>query len=120
MEKQISYINNELTVNEHKLIFDYDVAQYRCDGEQVFVRLEIPTGIKLTRSAVRNVFAISRTGQIIWRLPIPVLKEFPKFSPLPITSIFLKDEALFATDFMGRIFRLNKNTGEGKIVGATK
>ncbi|WP_125981481.1 PQQ-binding-like beta-propeller repeat protein [Loigolactobacillus iwatensis] len=120
MKEQIKYNNNELTVNEHKLIFDYDVAQYRYDGEQVYVRLEIPTGIKLTSSAVRNVFAISKTGQIIWRLPIPVLKEFPKFSPLPITSIFLRDGVLLATDFMGRIFKLNKNTGEGKIVGATK
>ncbi len=77
------------------------------DGNLFFAILE-PSLEELS-----NVFAVDKEGKTIWQIKNVQPKDNMEYIVSPMVGINLsEDNHLFATDLMGRKFRVNKETGK--------
>lgn len=83
--------------------------------------LEIPSGRQLTEEEFCNVVAINESGGIEWRIKNIPPQSNPEYICSPIVGMNLDlNDNLFVTDFMGRKFQVNQETGNLKQIEIVK
>ncbi|MBO0468759.1 hypothetical protein JZO73_14745 [Enterococcus plantarum] len=112
IDNKVEYENNELTISGGKIVFQYNISELKSNNNYIFVRLEIPSGRNLTEEELCNVVAVNQSGSIKWRIKNIPPQNNPDYICAPIVGMNLDvNDILFVTDFMGRKFQVNQETG---------
>lgn len=113
IDNKVEYVNNELTISGEKIVFQYNISELKSNNNYIFVRLEIPSGRKLTEEELCNVVAVDESGSIKWQIKNIPPQNNPDYICAPIVGMNLDvNNILFVTDFMGRKFQVNQDTGD--------
>ena len=105
--KNISFDKNILYIGDKNIVFEDEIFQVKIEDEKIYVLLDIKPKEKLTYDDCNNVFCYSGKGRKIWQIGVR-----PKGNPTVYTMINFDDKYLYANDFMGRRYYIDKNTGE--------
>ncbi|MCK0473844.1 hypothetical protein [Halalkalibacter sp. APA_J-10(15)] len=109
---QVEYTKNKLDVFGKVVDFKYDIAEVEQNEQYIFVRLAIPSNIKMGESELRNVYAVNEVGKIQWQIKNFPPKNNPEYQCAPIVGIHIDSNGtLFVTDFMGRRFEVEQKSG---------
>lgn len=104
---KFSQYDNELVVENNKIVFDHDIRYVVEVNDTLIVLLEIPNNIMY----LNNVFGINKNGEIKWRIQ-SVGDVFPVKNQLPFENLMVNGTDVFVSDFYGRRFSLNPISGE--------
>jgi hypothetical protein len=106
---KIYFDENTLCIGEKQVVFDNKILQIKIDAEynRIYVLLEIPSVEKLTFNDFHNVYGFDMCGKAIWQI-----SRRPKGDEAVYIMIGLKDGKLYANDFLGRRYQVNRKTGE--------
>lgn len=99
--------NNEIVVNNKKIVFDHNIRYAKEVNEILIVLLEIPNNV----TYLNNVFGINKSGEIKWRIQ-SANDVFPLKNQLPFENLMVKGTDVHVSDFYGRRFSLNPKNGE--------
>ncbi|MDQ6423120.1 hypothetical protein RB620_27185 [Paenibacillus sp. LHD-117] len=99
--------DNELVVNDNKIVFDHKIRYVKEVRETLIVLLEIPSN----EVYLNNVFGITSIGIIKWRIQ-NVGDVFPIKNQLPFENLMLQGSDMFVSDFYGRRYSINPANGE--------
>ena len=102
-----SQYDNEIVVDNNKIVFDHNIRYVKEVNDTLIVLLEIPNNV----TYLNNVFGITRTGEIKWRIQ-NVNDGFPVKNQLPFENLMVKGTDVHVSDFYGRRFSLNTTNGE--------
>jgi len=102
-----SQYDNEIVVNDNKIVFDHNIRYVKEVNDILIVLLEIPNNV----TYLNNVFGINKIGEIKWRIQ-SVSDVFPIKNQLPFENLMVKDNDVYVSDFYGRRFSLNPSNGE--------
>lgn len=102
-----SQYDNEIVVNNIKIMFDHNIRYVKEVNEILIVLLEIPINV----TYLNNVFGINKSGEIKWRIQ-SVNDVFPIKNQLPFENLMVKGTDVYVSDFYGRRFLLNLKNGE--------
>ena len=105
--KNISFDKNILYIGDKNIVFEDEIFQVKIEDDKIYVLLDIKPKEKLTYDDCNNVFCYSGKGRKIWQIGVR-----PKGNPTVYTMINFDDKYLYANDFMGRRYYIDKNTGE--------
>lgn len=118
---KFEYNNNELIISGKEIKFQHNISELKSNATHIFLRLEIPTGQKLTEEELCNVVAIDGFGNIEWRIKNIPPEDNQNYICAPIVGMNLNEmDTLFVTDFMGRKFQVNQENGELKQIEIVK
>ena len=98
---------NILYIGDKNIVFEDEIFQVKIEDDKIYVLLDIKPKEKLTYDDCNNVFCYSGKGRKIWQIGVR-----PKGNPTVYTMINFDDKYLYANDFMGRRYYIDKNTGE--------
>lgn len=91
-------------------MFDKQVSNTIDLGDKVVVITDGRANNELNYDSYHNVYCVSKSGNLLWQIGAR-----PKGDEAVYVDISLKTEGLLATDFMGRRYWVDVNSGE--IVG---
>ena len=102
------YKKNRIEINGNAYEFEFEIRSVVQYKENYIVLLTIPYSSK----EINNIYSLDAEAKIKWRVEDLACK-FPKLKNLlPYEDMGLKDDKIYATDFYGRNFALNAETGE--------
>ncbi len=104
---KFSQYDNELVVENNKIVFDHNIRYVVEVNDILIVLLEIPNNIMY----LNNVFGINKNVEIKWRIQ-SVGDVFPVKNQLPFENLMVNGTDVFVSDFYGRRFLLNPINGE--------
>ena len=113
--KNIEYRENKLYIGETEILFTDKIQQVKYENDKVFILLDIPAKQELTYDDFHNVYCYSMDGTKVWTIGIR-----PKGDKAVYTMINVDDSYLYANDFLGRRYYVDKNTGDIKDMKITK
>ena len=111
---------NTLNINNIAVQFTGNIAEFKEINQQIIVRLDIPTTGFLTDNDFKNVYAIDVKGKIKWQIQNVRPVNNPNFQCAPIVNIQVLDDNLFVTDFMGRKYNVDIDTGNMNLKTVAK
>lgn len=104
---KFSQYDNELVVENNKIVFNHDIRSVVETNDTLIVLLEIPNNI----TYLNNVFGINKNGEIKWRIQ-SVGDVFSLKNQLPFENLMVNGTDVFVSDFYGRRFSINPINGE--------
>lgn len=99
-------MSNKIKIGNTVIEFNFEIKDTINNGNQLILLLEIP----YTHNELNNVYAYNENGELLWRVNTR-FHEYGIRKKLPFEMIKLIDNKLFATDFYGRSFNIDLNTG---------
>lgn len=112
---KISFEENVLYIADRELTFSDEIDQLKVDNDKIYVLLDIQPKEKLSYDDYHNVFCYSIGGEKVWQIGVR-----PKGDEAVYTMINFDNDFLYANDFMGRRYSVDKGTGEIKGMMVTK
>lgn len=103
---------NIVTNGKSTVEFSFNIRSLIEKGNTAFVLLDIP----FNDSAINNIYCLNSDMDIVWKVQ-DLNQVNPGRKNLPYEQMTIKDNTLYATDFLGRCYRINCN--DGKIEGKT-
>jgi len=106
---------NTLIINSRNIKFGFDI---RCTIEYkkyVLVLLSIP----FTKSDINNIYCVNEFGELVWQVEDLNLL-YPNLKNLPYEQMGIKDGILYASDFYGRSYSIDLDTGKIKECNIVK
>lgn len=107
MNEKISYKDNVLIINNSQVKFLHSIRSIKQVGNKILVLLAIPNNDK----TINNLYAINYQGEIIWQSQ-DLNEIYVNQRVLPYEQIVVNDQEIKATDFYGRRYFININTGK--------
>jgi subtilase family serine protease len=98
---------NVLLVGNKKVLFNYTIRYVENVNNILIVLLEIP----YNDTYLDNVFGVSNTGEIKWRIE-NVGKSCSVLNQLPFENLNVRGNNVSVSDFYGRRYFLNPITGK--------
>jgi hypothetical protein len=98
---------NELVVSNNKVVFNYPIRYIEEVNNTLIVLLEIP----YNETFLDNVFGVSNTGEIKWRIE-NVGDVFSVKNQLPFENLNIQGNEVFVSDFYGRRYFINPISGK--------
>lgn len=96
-----------IKINNNTFRFEYDirnVIQYKGN----FIVL---LGIPFNREEINNIYCLDNQANLLWQSEdLDIL--YPKKKNLPYEQMGIKEDAVFASDFYGRNYKINVQTGK--------
>ncbi|MCO7127665.1 hypothetical protein NIE88_18125 [Sporolactobacillus shoreicorticis] len=103
----VKYEGNKVYINKNVLIkLKYNIYQLLEEDGNLYILLDIPHGKKLDYDDFHNIYCYSIDGQIKWQIGKRNLGDNVVY-----TMIRLKNNKLYANDFLGRRYEVSKVTG---------
>jgi len=112
---KINIRENSLYIDEQEITFSDNIEQIKVDNDNIYVLLDIPPKEELSYDDFHNVFCYSGDGKRIWQIGIR-----PKGDEAVYTMISFDDDFLYANDFLGRRYSVDKYTGQIRSMRVTK
>ncbi len=102
------YEKKYIEINGNSYDFEFDirtVVQYK---EKYIVLLGIP----FNRTEINNIYCLDAQANLIWQSE-DLSTRYPELkNPLPYEQIGIKDDTIFASDFYGRNYKINADSGK--------
>lgn len=87
--------------------FKYDIRKVvKYEGRYV-VLLSIP----FNSQEINNIYCLDSQGNLVWRSE-DLATLYPTIKNLPYEQMGIKDDAIYASDFYGRNYKINLDTGK--------
>lgn len=103
---------NILFIDSIKVEFNFNIRSAVEYFDKVIILLSIP----YTKNDINNIYCIDKSGKIVWQSEDLKLL-YPNLKNLPYEQMGIKDNTLYASDFYGRSYSINVDTG--KIEGCS-
>ncbi|MEG1848068.1 MAG: hypothetical protein RRX92_02935 [Lachnospiraceae bacterium] len=107
---KIRYENKSLYIENQEISFKDNIFQIKIDDDKIYVLLDIPSKRELVYDDFHNVYCYSTKGEKKWQIGVK-----PKGDEAVYTMIGIDNDFLYANDFMGRRYTVEKRTGN--IIG---
>lgn len=109
-------VGKKLLILDKSIVFEENIAQFEVLTDKIIVMLEIAD----KNANLKNIYAVSFDGKIIWQV-----QSEEEFNPnlkdvLPYENLFFTKGNLSASDFYGRNFTINIDTGLIETMEITK
>ena len=102
------YEKKHIEINGNSYDFEFDiraVVQYK---EKFIVLLGIP----FNRTEINNIYCLDAQANLIWQSE-DLSTRYPELKNLlPYEQIGIKDDAIFTSDFYGRNYKINVDSGK--------
>ena len=102
------YEKKHIEINGNSYDFEFDiraVVQYK---EKFIVLLGIP----FNRTEINNIYCLDAQANLIWQSE-DLSTRYPELKNLlPYEQIGIKDDNIFASDFYGRNYKINVDSGK--------
>ena len=102
------YEKKHIEINGNSYDFEFDiraVVQYK---EKFIVLLGIP----FNRTEINNIYCLDAQAKLIWQSE-DLSTRYPELKNLlPYEQIGIKDDTIFASDFYGRNYTINVDSGK--------
>lgn len=110
------YEKNHIEINNNSYDFEFDIRAVIEHKEKYVVLLAIP----FNKTEINNIYCLDGQAKLIWQsedlsVRYPELKNL-----LPYEQMGIKDDIIFASDFYGRNYQINVNTGKIEGVKTVK
>lgn len=110
------YEKNHIVINNNSYDLEFDIRDVIEYKENYIVLLDIP----FNKTEINNIYCLDAQAKLIWQaedisVRCPELKNL-----LPYEQMGIKDDAIFASDFYGRNYRINVNNGKVEGVQIVK
>lgn len=102
--------DNILFINSKYVEFGFDIRNIVEYSGCVLVLLSIP----FTRNDINNIYCVNEFGEVVWQSE-DLNALYPSLKNLPYEQMGIKDGILYASDFYGRSYLIDLETG--KIIG---
>jgi hypothetical protein len=105
--KEITFSGKILNFGRKQVEFTDEIDQIKIDDHRIYVLLDIPLRQELSFDDFHNVFCYSTNGEKLWQIgdrPIDDEEVYTMFN--------FDDGFVYANDFLGRRYSVDKNTGE--------
>lgn len=108
MNTNFEYGKTFLKIGEKNITFTLNIRDVKQAGQFVVVLLEVPNG----DDTLNNIYAYDLNGKLKWQVQ-PVTEKFSDLvNPLPYENMFCEDNKISASDFYGRKFWIDLETGK--------
>lgn len=109
MALNVLFRKNTLFINNKPLNFDYKIGNAIVIDNKVVFMLEIPQG----NDTLKNIYCLSSDCQFLWQVQ-SALEAYPEIGQeIPFSNLAVrKNGTVTASDFLGRNFDIDKNTGK--------
>lgn len=101
------YNGNHIEINNNSINFEYDIRDVIQYQEKYIVLLGIPFECQ----AINNIYCLDTQAKIVWRAE-DLSKLYPQLLNLAYEHMSIKDGSIWASDFYGRNYKININTGK--------
>ncbi|WP_312503371.1 hypothetical protein [Lacrimispora sp.] len=112
---EVRFNNNLLYIENIEISFRSKIMQIKHEGDKIFVLLNIPPKKELSYDDCHNIYCYSNMGKMLWQIG-----ERPKGDDTVFTMINIIESELYANDFLGRRFSVNKDNGSIEKMNITK
>mgnify|MGYP003299985060 FL=1 len=104
------YKDNQIEINNTKFKFKFDIRDVIQYENKYIILLAIP----FNQIVINNIYCLDEDAKMVWQSEdLSVLYPNMK-NILPYEQMGIKDNFIFASDFVGRNYKINVN--DGKIV----
>lgn len=108
MELNIQINKNILVLNGKEIKFNHDIRQFKTVGDDIVVLLAIPNN----DNTLDNIYCYTSFGIIKWQVQ-PIKEAFPDLKQVfPFEQMSVVDGQISASDFYGRRFFIDAETGK--------
>lgn len=105
--KMYKYDKKHIEINNNSYDFKYDIRTIIQYKEKYIVLLEIP----FDREDINNIYCLDNQANLMWQSE-DLVALYPKLRNLPYEQMGIKGDIIFASDFYGRNYNINVNTGK--------
>ena len=110
------YEKKYIEINGNRYDFEFDiraVVQYK---EKYIILL----GILFNKTEINNIYCLDSQANLIWQSE-DLSTRYPELkNPLPYEQIGIKDDTIFASDFYGRNYKINADSGKIEEINIVK
>jgi hypothetical protein len=104
----VKWNSNILTIGDKIITFKYPIQEIVVGEQQVFVLIETPLNMKqYDYDDLHNVYCYSYDGNKLWQIGSNSVGNDDMY-----VGLTENESKLFVNDFLGRRFRVDKNTGK--------
>ena len=104
--KKVIVEGNLLCIGNMQISFENKIMQVKQEENYIFVLLNIPPKKELSYNDCHNLYCYDSAGNRIWQIG-----ERPNGDDIVFTMVNIIDSSLYANDFLGRRFWVDKCTG---------
>lgn len=105
--KKVGLDKKLLYIGDKKVVFEEEIYEIKVDDGKIYVLLDIKPKEELTYDDCHNIFCYSWEGEKMWQIGVRTIGNETVY-----TMINFDNKYLYANDFMGRRYYVDKNTGE--------
>ena len=110
------YEKNHIEINNNSYDFEFDIRAVIEHKEKYVVLLAIP----FNKTEINNIQCLDGQAKLIWQSE-DISVRYPELKNLlPYEQMGIKDDIIFASDFYGRNYQINVNTGKIEGVKTVK
>lgn len=113
--KKVKINDNLLYVGDLEIRFENRILHIEQEKDKIFVLLNIPPNNEMNYDDYHNIYCYDFTGRKIWQIG-----ERPRGDSAVYIMINIINSVLYANDFLGRRFIVNKETGTIGTMKITK
>ena len=99
--------DNILFMNSKKVEFNFNIRSAVEYSECVIVLLSI----SFTKNDINNIYCVNKFGKVVWQSEDLNLL-YPNIKNLPYEQMGIKDNILYTSDFYGRSYSIDLDTGK--------
>ena len=104
-----------IKINNSSFDFNYDIRTVIQYKEKYIILLRIPFDSK----EINNLFCLDEEANLLWQSD-DLAMLYPELENLPYEQIGIKDDVIFASDFYGRNYQINIDSGRIEGVSIVK
>ena len=101
------YDKKHIEINNCGYEFQYDIRTVVQHKGKYIVLLGIP----FTCDEINNIYCLDEQANLVWQSE-DLATLYPKLINLAYEHMGIKDDVLYASDFCGRLYRINVNNGK--------
>lgn len=101
------YNNKGIEINRIKHEFNFNIRKVVKYEGRYIVLLSIP----FDSQEINNIYCLDSQANLVWRSE-DLATLYPKIKNLPYEQMGIKDDAIYASDFYGRNYKINLDTGK--------
>lgn len=102
------YIKKRIEINNISFDFQHDIRAVLLYKERYIVLLEIP----FNSEEINNIYCLDTQANLVWQSE-DLAARYPELvNLLPYEQMGIKDDAIYASDFYGRNYKINIENGK--------
>ncbi len=103
--------DNILSINNTEITLKYSIKKIEKVRDKYIVLLKIPH-VELGSEELNNILCYDKTGMMCWQISNELPSDIACTEQIPYVAIQVIEEKLYATDFWGRKFNVDIESGK--------